>query len=175
MSLWAEVHRLALEHPEGDPKPIAQQYLDQIPTGEMVDLLANAILQARRNYVRTAEQEAFTPLPPDAEQVEGFRELLTVAGDRPPKRLPREQFLDLLNKTFSVGDHRHTVVKWGAATIAQHQSRIEMLRKQARGINTTIGRHQDAIAMIEEEHATCLNDVLQHDGGRPPTEQRASA
>ena len=50
-------------------------------------------------------------------------------------------------------------VTWGAATIDDHQARIDFLAKQRNGINATIQRHVDAIAMIQAAAATCLNDL----------------
>ncbi len=60
MRLWSEIHQLAAEHQEGDPRPIARKFLKRIPEGELVDLIADAISAARRQMVRQAEHEAFS-------------------------------------------------------------------------------------------------------------------
>jgi hypothetical protein len=162
MSFWTAIHQLALQYPEGEPKPIARQFLDRISDDELVDLLADAILTARRHHVRAVEQEAFSPLlPEEEEQVEGFAEHVTPLSKRPPTRLSREQFAELLDKTFAIGDHHGSVVRWGEATVPQHQARIVMLQKQVAGTLETIDRHQQAITLIEEEQVSCLNEALQ--------------
>lgn len=158
MSLWSEVHRIALEYPEGPPKPIAQQFLSQLTEEALVDLVADAILTARRQFVRAAEQEAFAPLPPEAIAVEGFDEHITATVQR--TRITREEFHDLLDRTFAVGDRHGTVVRWGEATVVQHRSRIDLLQGQVRGTLMTIDRHREAIRIIEHEQVTCLNDAI---------------
>jgi len=51
-------------------------------------------------------------------------------------------------------------VAWGAATIEQHRTRIEMLTRHVNGVLTTVGRHVAAIVEIDTAGATCLNDLL---------------
>jgi len=159
MSLWTEIHKIAHDHPEGPTWPLAEQYIDGAPREQLVALFADAIATMRRHEVRNIEQEAFTPLPLEVTDIEGFEEHLTdVVAARPPVKIPREQFIELLDRSFAIG--RHLRVRWGEATVEQHQQRVEMLGKQVSGLEATINRHLQAIAVIEEEGVSCLDEAI---------------
>jgi hypothetical protein len=66
---------------------------------------------------------------------------------------------ELLELSFAVDHSGHTVT-WGAATVDQHQSRIEMLIGNALANTEAAGRHQVAIDDIERAGAVCLSDVV---------------
>jgi len=59
--------------------------------------------------------------------------------------------------------HFHTgdlYVKWGEATVADHQGRIDRQTVLRGGIDADIARHAEAIASIKASPgATCLNDI----------------
>ena len=50
-------------------------------------------------------------------------------------------------------------VTWGEATTVDHEGRIASLSRLAGGINTTIGRHRDAIERIVARGVTCLDEL----------------
>jgi len=66
--------------------------------------------------------------------------------------------LAVMSERFSLGKGRW--VRWGEATVADHRERIEYLTRHRDGVDTTIGRHAHAIAVIEATPgATCLDDI----------------
>ena len=160
MSLWSDVHRIATANPDGSPREVAREYLTEIGQDELIDLLADAITQARRHSVRAVERETFTPLPVAEEsQVEGFEEHVTRTIAARRLEIPRESFLKLLDRTFTLW-RGGPVVRWGEATVAQHQQRIEMLEAFVTGTLATIDHHRKAVLLIEAEGASCLNAVI---------------
>jgi len=52
-------------------------------------------------------------------------------------------------------------VTWGQATVEQHRLRIDFLERMRAGICQTIDQHTEAIALIEENKAQCLDEVWQ--------------
>jgi hypothetical protein len=67
---------------------------------------------------------------------------------------------ELLELSFAVDNSGRTVT-WGAATVEQHRSRIEMLTSNALANTEAAARHQAAINDIEEAGATCLFGVVE--------------
>lgn len=63
----------------------------------------------------------------------------------------------LLAETFSLGDG--TRVSWGDATADDHRKRIAMLDRIYTGIGATIGRHVEALELIEAANVHCLNEL----------------
>lgn len=63
----------------------------------------------------------------------------------------------LLTESFPLGDG--TFVSWAAATAADHLARVEYLNKLKGGIETTIGRHLEAVALIEAAGVSCLGEL----------------
>jgi hypothetical protein len=63
----------------------------------------------------------------------------------------------LLTSTFALPDG--TRVKWGEATVDQHQQRASMFSKQATAAVENAARHINAIRDIEKAGAGCLNDL----------------
>lgn len=61
----------------------------------------------------------------------------------------------LINSTFRLPDG--TEVVWGEATLLQHQLCREMLTKQVVGINDRIQLHDEAIRILAETSARCIN------------------
>lgn len=61
---------------------------------------------------------------------------------------------ELLASEFAVGDGRR--VTWGEASMADHQSRANMLSRNAASISETAAAHLAAVRMIEERGAATL-------------------
>lgn len=103
----------------------------------------------RRYQVRTIERQAPKS---NAESDPG-----TEAAEVPSLNLLRAE---LLASSFSV-DGKKPRVLWGEATVADHEARIEYLTKHVTGLQRTIGRHEEAVALIRSKRrAKCLNDLL---------------
>lgn len=62
-----------------------------------------------------------------------------------------------LSERFATGDGRY--VRWGEATVADHTMRVEMLAKLRGGIDATIGRHLEAIELLNTTGARCLDET----------------
>jgi hypothetical protein len=74
--------------------------------------------------------------------------------------LKMEWTKELLALSFAV-DHSGATVTWGAATVEQHQSRIDMLMGNATANIEAAARHQAAIGEITKTPgAGCLGDVF---------------
>lgn len=66
---------------------------------------------------------------------------------------------ELLESTFALGDGRH--VSWGQATMHDHVQRIELLMRNAAGSVVTAKLHEEAIRLIQEADAGCLNELVE--------------
>lgn len=64
---------------------------------------------------------------------------------------------DLLASEFATGDGRR--VTWGKATIEEHRSRVEWQVRDAAGSMADAERHAEAILLITEAGAACLDEV----------------
>lgn len=86
----------------------------------------------------------------------GFGAILQAIEDvRTQTRL--EVTAELLAASFALGDGRS--VTWGDATVSDHLTRIELLRRQVMGGAETMARHEAAIDLIVSTGADCLNGV----------------
>ncbi len=115
----------------------------------VLGLVVEEIERLRRSAVRHTEQSQFDEM---------IRQMkpLPLAGPGPALSSGAlGAFMELLRSPFSLGDK--TTVTWGEATIEQHQQRIEMLTGMARGIESTIRRHEEAVALLKETGAECLD------------------
>ena len=153
-SLGGLIRETAVKYPDDNPRKLATRLLKTLDTKELTALLANAIEDAQRNVVRGAEKSAFIDL---------F--IRNGADVRIPNIASGEDvaaFLALFSKRFSIGNGE--MVTWGDATIAHHEQRIAFLENMRGGITETIERHRNAITLISENGATCLNDACEASG-----------
>lgn len=65
---------------------------------------------------------------------------------------------ELLETGFALGDGR--IVTWAAATVGDHQQRIDMLQRNAVGNLEAAARHQAAVAEIEAAGVPTLGDLV---------------
>ena len=70
---------------------------------------------------------------------------------------PTEDMQRLTDETFALGDGSR--VRWGDATIKQHEARIDYLAKQRDGIDATIQRHRAVIEQLRAAGVSCLNEL----------------
>ena len=101
----------------------------------LLPLVEDYLAHLNRAEVRASEQRAFS-------QREGEPTRLAVA--------------ELVDKYFATGDGW---VRWGEATVEDHQARIAFLKKMRTGIDATIERHEEAIKKIIEAGVTCLDEL----------------
>ena len=101
----------------------------------LLPLVEDYLAHLNRAEVRAAEQRAFS-------QRKGDPTRLAVA--------------ELVDKYFATGDRW---VRWGEATVEDHQARIAFLKKMHTGIDSTIERHEEAIKKIIEAGVTCLDEL----------------
>ena len=109
----------------------------------LLPVVINAIATLRRGKVRHIERV-----------VAG---VAVVIDDDAPEMTRHEARMKLARETFITAEGE--CVRWGQATVAQHISRIGLLRRQAHGIETTIDLHAEAVADIERHGVTCLDDI----------------
>jgi hypothetical protein len=76
---------------------------------------------------------------------------------------------ELLEEEFALGDGRK--VTWGRATVLQHTTRIDLLKKNIVGNMSAAIRHQAAIDMIKKHRVTCLGKIQT----QPPKSNAKSA
>lgn len=109
---------------------------------EVLDPALNAyFVAAKRTDVRKAERLAAD----NFRKGQPLRRALSASG--------------LMSKGFVLSNDPTSFVTWGAATVADHECRIEYLRMKMRGIERTIDLHCKAIDLISRTPgATCLND-----------------
>lgn len=104
-----------------------------------------------------------------AEEVAHQRRALTASLERSvftsPRNLIDSDPVDvvadracLLAETFSLGGSRGRV-RWGEATIQDHEQRILFLESYRTALNETIRRHTDAIELIRINGVHCLDEV----------------
>ncbi len=114
----------------------------------MIDLLAEEIAHHQRNLMRAQERRAFATWRGRARPGTAWRGV--ASQDKGP-------FAALFAVEFKLGDGRS--VPWLKATVAEHQQRITLLERLRAGLDETIKRHQDAIALIQESGVTCLAEI----------------
>ncbi len=139
---------LAEENPTAEDVDIARVFLTGLKVSQrafalLLGLVADEVRRIRRDAVREIETEAFA---------EGQTLDLTDAEGDPLSARKR-----LLDQTMFVPGEG--LVLWGAATVEQHQARIEFLSRKRNGLDLTIAHHEAAIARIIAAGGTCLNDL----------------
>jgi hypothetical protein len=74
-----------------------------------------------------------------------------------PPRFGLHRRAHLLAATFAIGTGER--IPWGTATVEQHRQRIGYLLAKRNGLDTTIDRHERAIAAITAAGVSCLADL----------------
>ena len=103
-------------------------------------LIANECERIERERVRSVEAESWGKVRRNGRPA-------SVLADR----------AKLFAETFPLGDG--TRVSWGDATADDHRKRIAMLELLYNGIAATIGRHVEAVELIEAAGVRCLNEL----------------
>jgi len=95
--------------------------------------------------------------PVEYERRYGLASTLNRIVDEVRNEAKLELTAELLGSTFALGNGR--VTTWGAASIADHETRLAMLTRQIEGNALTATLHEKAIELIREHEASCLNEV----------------
>jgi hypothetical protein len=146
MGLRDDIHRLAASDPDGDPTALAEGLIARYTRDDLIALLADEIAREQRAVVAAVEARA---------------DLRRLLAGREPSGLVTGQpsFVALLGHRFALGTGDTTT--WGSATVEEHEVRIRYLEKLRDGLNATIERHRQAIALIRQAGVECLGDLAE--------------
>jgi hypothetical protein len=133
---------------------LAIEVLQRVDKDELAPLLIEHLSRIQRDRTREIERAAFRRLV-DRE----FKEPVSfpaASGGQATATLGR-----LARERFALADG--SVVDWLKATRADHEARISYLtmiqRQFNAGIEETIKRHKDAIALLDAHGVTCLEQL----------------
>jgi hypothetical protein len=133
---------LVREYPDETAESVARKALTE--PEQLVDVVAKAVDDIRRNETRDVERTRITAL--------------LRAPDPQYPTLTRKERTKALHAQFKVADEWWAT--WGTATVDEHERRIAMLEKLIEGTRSTIALHREAIAKITAANATCLAEVV---------------
>lgn len=105
-----------------------------------------------RNNVRSIEKKSLPGVPTSKTKPANVNK----RQRRGKKTNPAIERSEALAETFYTGEHW---ISWGEATISDHEARVTFLTRQRDGLNESIKRHLDTIAMLRKAKMSCLNDL----------------
>lgn len=132
----------AKEFPNEDPRKLAKNLYSKVTKEGIIELLTETIEDYQRGEIREIERKVFLKNRFDSRPI-------TIEKD--------DNFRKLLDSKIKIGDGNS--VKWGNATLQEHQERINYLKKMRDGIDETITFHEKAIEIISSNKVKCLNDI----------------
>jgi hypothetical protein len=118
----------------------------------LAPFVRNSAREILRNAVRKTEKSAPLPGTPGTSSTT----TTTTTKKRHKKADPQAERRKALGEHFFNGAKW---VTWGTATIDDHEGCVAFLTKQRDGVDGTIQRHLDAIAMLRSAGAACLDDL----------------
>lgn len=145
-----ELIRIELDgDPNKDPRKVAEKVYTNLASNEIkkefLDLIVGRVESQQRAIVRQRESYLST-----------FIERATSKAKPKPPMPPDVKAL--LTTRLKVGDGTPDVT-WGKATLEQLKARKEMLVKQRDALTTDIDRLDQAIKLLEQTGAGCLNQL----------------
>jgi len=146
VGLAGKIRKTIEDNPGSDALGLAEQILDTLERGELIELLTHEIAHRQRENVRDIEHQA-------------FKDFFAVAGEK-SQDVQIEgslNFKKLFSSSFSLGNGEK--IDFATATIEQHQQRIAMLTKLREGLDRTIEIHRKSIQLIEENGVGCLAEI----------------
>lgn len=149
MSISEEVRRAIEANPDGNAEEVARAVFARMTKQELFPVLLDYVATAQRNVVRGVEYQAFQSQY--AAAMKAAPSVAEVAAAR------LEDFRSLYAQTIALGDGSR--VTWGRATVQDHELRLAMLLRLRAGLDKTIERHREAIAILRETGASCLEEV----------------
>lgn len=152
MQLSNRIARIARNDVTGDPKSLADQFLNEVPEDELINMLAEMIEDAQRVQIRQEERSAFSHF---------FTESGAISKSRVerPSGARIAQLRKIYELPVKLGIDSKLRRNWGDLTVAEHRMRINLLEKQRTGLGTTISQHRVAIQLIEQAGVTRLRDI----------------
>jgi len=138
----------------GDRRSLAEQIIYMLLDADNPEALVKALTPAVEEEIRSVLRD----------RARAAEKEIDTALARPPRVVGKnwrpaiDRRSAFLHSMFSTGDGKPPV-SWGAATIEQHRRRIALLERNIAGINTTISRHEMAVAAITQAGVTCLNEL----------------
>lgn len=130
--------------PDATSDAIARKLAKQLTIAQREELLVERIREIRRIGVRRREAVA-------------FHQFFSVKSSEESGVRDIEPLRRIFGDAVPLGDGFRQL--WGAATIAEHEQRIAMLRKIRGGIDETIRRHEEAIRLIQSAGVSCLDEI----------------
>ena len=146
MGIMLEIQKIAEKNPNGDPMDLAVKMVRGMNKESLIFLISEEIKHAQRCLTRFVERDAFVH-----EIRKKFSSIASIDFESSKK------FAELFKREFRIGDGR--VVTYGAATLADHRQRVQMLTAQVLGIQKTIEFHEWAIEQITSAGVKCLNEI----------------
>lgn len=143
LSPWESLRVLALAEPEQSPADVASAFLASHPPEDAAPIIEAEVNRIRRSVTRTIESRVFG-------QGSTRRTFGEIIDDLALRK-------ELLSESFVLPDGRF--VRWGAATIEDHQARIGMLLHHIAGVELTVERHRAATNEILTQGVTCLDEI----------------
>lgn len=146
------LRRLCDEHPEAGPDELATLAYPLCDDDMILALLRREAGHIRRSRTRAIERAAFL----NGHWNDDNDDQTGDGGDVEwmPPATARKALLDETFYTLEFG-----YVRWGSATVEQHQARIDYQLQLRHGIDVDIRRHEEAIGRIEEANVTCLDEI----------------
>jgi hypothetical protein len=154
MKLTEAIEAAIEASPTASPSDLAANVLRHVRKDDLAPLLVDHLTRMQRDRTRETERQAFRKLM-DRE----FREPINFPAATPQQGA--RTLARLASERFTLADG--TVVDWLKATIEDHLARISYLRSiQARynqGVDDTVRRHEEAVALIEAAGVSCLDEI----------------
>lgn len=119
---------------------------------------------AAQTAERTAEQSAFWKKIEEEDEraywlrQESLNANIQRAIDRYTEEMKMKWTAELLDSTFALRDG--TPVKWGDATVEQHEERRQMFKDNARANIEGAARHEAALQQLRESGASTLREMV---------------
>ena len=133
-----------------DAKVLARDILRDHPDWAL-QLVAERIESVRRSDVHALERRVANTVKLSVARIGSSTARNT--------KLTQDHLAALLQRSFRLGNG--VSVRWGDATVDQHEKRIAMLSRQRDGIENSVRLHQDAVNRLRKSGAACLFELAQ--------------
>lgn len=157
---YSEIETLMEERSDEDTDTLTEAVLKQADRDALRTIIKAFVAHEQREHARATERRAFAPIR-RAFRAEASRSNGS-AGQPAEHRESGGQWLQhfqqIRNERVALGDGQKR--RWGAMTLEEHRTRIDMFREQIDGFERTISIHEQAIELIRENGVECLDDLV---------------
>lgn len=154
MNIYERIEKQVGYAPEAAADEIATDILRMCTKQDLAPLLVAAIETSQRNRVRAVEHARWLNTMTELRERTGA----IVAFPSAKSSVERlSELRSLLARQIKVGDG--TLTTWGQATLDQLRQRRAMLDSQRAGLSASIQRLDDAIGLLEQTGAPCLDAI----------------